>query len=629
MIPEKISVQELFSRERQFAVPLFQRAYVWNRETQWEPLWEDILSRTEAHLRRTRTAHEGKLRSHFLGAVVLNVASAQGRSISSSDVIDGQQRLTTLQLLLAALRDLALELGADRKDAQLFIRLTRNPDCEPDSDELFKVWPTNSDREAYRGVLTAGSRAVVSESWIGAAAPHRMAQAYLYFSEEIAAFIDATENPDTVKDRFLALRDAFNESLQLVVIELEEGDDPQIIFETLNARGQPLLPSDLIRNYVFMRMRSGDSEKLYNEYWQHFDSEKSEVANGDGEDRFWHQEERQGRLNRPRIDLFIFHYLSMKVEDDIRIGQLFKEFRDWRGDNSKISNEAFLKDLKRHSALFRKLIAPQGKTRLEVFARRLRSLDTSTVYPLLLFLASVEGDGLAPEQMDGCVSDLESFMVRRFICELTPKNYNRFFLAILSKAKVAHHAGKNIHLTIRAELLRGDLETTSWPSNKRFLEAWRWKGLYVRSRPDRSAMILIALNTAMGSSKNEKHKLIEDDLSVEHLMPQSASLEDYPHSNDELAEGYSREEHRKNMLHTVGNLTLLTTPLNAAVSNGPIGGKAKQIVADSDLRLNAWMRTLAPEKWDELDIWERSEGLFKIAKTIWPKPEFPTDGFED
>lgn len=619
MIPEKISVQEIFSRERQFAVPLFQRSYVWNRETQWAPLWEDIASRADAHLRHVQSRNEGRLRSHFLGAIVLNVAASQGRSIASSDVIDGQQRLTTLQLFLAALRDLARSMGADDKDVRLFSRLTRNPDCEDDSDELFKVWPTNSDREVYRTVMTAGSRADVAAAWPGADALPRMAQAYVYFSEQIEAFVGSGEPAATVKDHFLAMRNALNETLQLVVIELEEGDDPQIIFETLNARGQPLLPSDLIRNHVFMRMPSSKGEKLYADYWSHFDSERALEADGEGENRFWHLETRQGRLTRPRIDLFIFHYLAMKTEEDIRIGQLFKEFRDWRGDNPAMTNEDFLKDLKQHSGWFRKLVAPLGDTRLEIFARRLRSLDTSTVYPLLLFLASIEGQGLDTPDLDQCVTDLESFMVRRFVCDLTPKNYNRFFLSILSKAKAAHAAGEPVHLAIRAELLRGDLDTTRWPADELFLESWRWKALYVRSRPDRSAMILTALNAAMSSSKNEKLKLVDEALSVEHILPQSASLADYPYSDEELEDGYTIEEHRRDLMHTVGNLTLLTVPLNSSISNGPIAAKAAQISEESDLRINAWMRKTPPEKWDEGDIWDRSETLFGHAKAIWPK----------
>lgn len=229
-------------------IPLFQRSYIWNEEEQWEPLWEDISSRAKAHLARLGADVEGLVRSHFLGAVVLNVTTTPGRGIARSDVIDGQQRLTTLQLFLAALRDLSVELDAEKKDRDLFGRLTRNPDCDETSDEQFKVWPTNSDRHAFGDVMRAGCAKAVEEAFAHQeGALPRLAQAYLYFEKSIREFVSSDDGPGTVEDRFLALVLALKESLQLIVIELEPGDDPQIIFETLNARGQPLLPSDLIQ----------------------------------------------------------------------------------------------------------------------------------------------------------------------------------------------------------------------------------------------------------------------------------------------------------------------------------------------------------------------------------------------
>lgn len=318
MKPDKMTVFEVFSKEKRFIIPLFQRSYVWNEQDQWEPLWEDISSRAKAHLERLDKDLESEVRSHFLGAVVLNVTKTPGRGIARSDVIDGQQRLTTLQLFIAALRDLSEELAAEKSDRELFKRLTRNPDCDDDSEELYKVWPTNSDQSDFAKVMLAGGSDAISNAYAGYGEnPPRMAQAYLYFEEALRTFLTSDEIDAEVGDRFLSLVNAIKESLQLIVIELESGDDPQIIFETLNARGQPLLPSDLIRNYVFMRVTDTESNRLYSSYWQHFDTERVAEADEEGESRFWHIEERQGRLLRPRIDLFIFHYLVMHTESDV------------------------------------------------------------------------------------------------------------------------------------------------------------------------------------------------------------------------------------------------------------------------------------------------------------------------
>nr|WP_246379765.1 DUF262 domain-containing protein [Gluconacetobacter johannae] len=620
----------MFSRERRFLIPLFQRSYVWNQEEQWAPLWEDILKRTLAHLERIGKSVEGKARSHFLGAIVLNVASVQGRGISRSDVIDGQQRLTTLQLFLAALRDTSETFDAAPEDIRRFRRLTRNPDCEQDSEEIHKVWPTNSDRPMFTKVMSAGSPDALKASYAGhEGGLPRMAQAYLYFSSAIREYVTAQECPHSVQDRFLALVQALTESLQLIVIELEEGDDPQVIFETLNARGQPLLPSDLIRNFVFMRISDAEGERLYRTYWQHFDTEEVEVANADGETRFWHIEERQGRLIRPRIDLFIFHYLTMQTENDIRIGQLFKEFRDWR-DESTASNEDFLKELTVASRHFARLIAPGSKSRLEVFAGRLRSLDTSTVHPLLLFLASVEGSGINSPEIEQIVIDLESFMVRRFICGLTPKNYNRFFLSLLTKAKQAYSRRQaasadqpgtlpTVGQVIRDELLRSQEQTAVWPDDGKFLESWLTNPLYVVSRSDRSAMVLRALGETMTTSRNEQLDLAGP-VTVEHLLPQKGRVEDYPYPDIEIPEGQDAASYRRILVNTIGNLTLLTGANNTAASNSAFPVKREKIVKDSDLRLNAWLRSDSRNTWTEQDILKRSEELFEHALKIWPKP---------
>ena len=625
MKPEKLTIQEIFSRERRFIVPLFQRSYVWNKDDQWAPLWDDIRKRGEAHLERLGKAIEGRPRSHFLGAIVHNVASIQGRSIAQSDVIDGQQRLTTLQLFLAALRDQSAALGAADKDVKLFGRLTRNPDCEEGSDDVFKVWPTNADRETFALVMRAGDRVALEKAFANREGGlPRMAQAYIYFSEAIAEFIGSDELSLSTEDRFYGLMMALKESLQLIVIELEEGDDPQIIFETLNARGQPLLPSDLIRNFVFMRITDNESERLYRAYWRHFDDERVLVAGTDGESRFWHVDERQGRLTHPRIDLFIYHYLTMQTGGDIRIGHLFKEFRDWR-EASSDSNEAFLQNLKTSSEHFERLVAPRGNSRLELFARRLRSLDTSTVYPLLLFLATIEGKPGSSQEVNQSVGDLESFLIRRFMCGLTPKNYNRFFLTVLSRAKAARQADLSISEAIHDELSRSTLETNRWPDDKEFKEGWRWKELYVRSRPDRAVMILSALEDAKRTSKNERVS-IQGGLTVEHLLPQSATLDIYPLCSEELADDYSYEQYRIDMMHTVGNLTLLTGPLNSSVSNGPFAKKARDIADESDLRLNAWLRSSPPPSWNESDVWQRSKELWRLARGIWPKRDISVDG---
>jgi hypothetical protein len=184
MKPAKFTVFELFERERRYLVPLYQRPYVWNEADQWEPLWVDIAEKADTLLDPSGS-HEGP-RNHFLGAVVLNHVETYGKEVAADDIIDGQQRLTTLQIFMAALRDLASHVG-DTRLASGLCRVTEHDCLMEHAHEEFKVWPTNADRAAFQSVMTARSAAEVMrrhpQRYSGRTAipRERLAEAYLFF----------------------------------------------------------------------------------------------------------------------------------------------------------------------------------------------------------------------------------------------------------------------------------------------------------------------------------------------------------------------------------------------------------------------------------------------------------------
>jgi hypothetical protein len=498
------------------------------------------------------------------------------------------------------------------------------------------VWPTNADRSTFRLVLSAKSPEVLlKESGLTAKSElPRMIGAYIYFHSQITAFASAVNGPENIDHHIFGLFQAMRTGLQLVVIELEENDDPQVIFETLNARGQPLLPSDLIRNTVFQQAAADPehasnehyADELYEKYWRDFDTDRIETAKK-GETRYWHVEERQGRLNRPRIDLFIFHFLTMKTGKELAIGQIFQEFRDWR-DESDEGLEAFLRDLKRYASIFRSLISPVGEGRAATFARRLRALDTSTVYPFLLYIVSLPADRLAPSDKEKVLSDVESWLIRRMICGLTNKNYNKFFVSLLAKAREAETSGETksdstsarVAQAVRAELARSNDVTGRWPTDAELRSGFLETAVYVKSRPDRAVMLLKALDAHLYTSKTEQI-ILPENLTVEHLLPQNGSVSDYPYATlpDNKADD-GPVERRSKLLHTLGNLTLLTGPLNSSISNGPFVDKRPEIAANSALRLNTRFQDQSLISWSEDDILKRAEDLFGVATAIWPTP---------
>ncbi len=257
------------------------------------------------------------------------------------DVIDGQQRLTTLQVILCALRDFAT-LNEFADTLTELKRVTENTCRREQEFETYKVWPTTGDRLVYESVLTAGSpeevrarHPLVRAKYARKPSPRPLlVGAYLFFFESIDAYVkdgrrsmeEGSENPalptcETEK-RLDALIGAITNYMELVIIELEERDDPQVIFETLNARGEPLLPSDLLRNFVFLEASRAreDVDRLYKSYWFHFD---------DASDQFWKAQQTIGRFKRSRMDVFVFHYLTSKTGLDISINHLFQEFQRW------------------------------------------------------------------------------------------------------------------------------------------------------------------------------------------------------------------------------------------------------------------------------------------------------------
>lgn len=637
MKPDQLSIHDLFQKERRYTVPLYQRAYVWNEDEQWQPLWDDIERQADACL----VAENGvPRRSHFLGAVVLNVQKIVGISVARSEVIDGQQRLTTLQIFVAALRDFAEESGSAHRNK--LRRLTINEDEKIGSESCFKVWPTNADRPLFRSIMTAGgTEALLKEHGLTQKNElPRLIEAYSFFRRQVENYAEAS-NAEEKDQRIFGLLQALRTGLQLVVIELEENDDPQIIFETLNARGQPLLPSDLIRNTIFHQAsvdpahigNPNYADELYEIYWQSFDNDRT-LDPVNGEDRYWHVAERQGRLNRPRIDLFIFHFLVMQTGRELSIGHIFQEFRDWR-DQSGQTLQEFLGELKRYAMIFRGLISPTGDDPASLFTSRLRSLDTSTVYPLLLYILGLPSDKLTLVDRNQIISDIECWMIRRFVCQLTNKNYNKFFVSLLVKVRevaiakelpVADRStSQKLACAVREELTRSDDVTVRWPDDKEFEKGWLEKAAYVKSRPDRAVMLLTAIDNAMRTNKNE-YKHAPKDVSVEHLLPQKGSIVDYPFPAEPVVpDGFTPDSRRQNAIHTIGNLTLVTKALNSSVSNGPFNKKRPDIAANSELRLNARFQDHEMTQWLEPDIEERGRELFVHAKSVWPFPAYSSD----
>ena len=624
MKADAITLLGIFESKMRLEIPLFQRQYVWSEERQWEPLWEDIA-------RKFISLMEGKTDSpvHFLGAMVFDQKQTPITHVVKRQVIDGQQRLTTFQIFLAAFRDFctASECAEVANELQQYI-FNKGMMPNPETDR-FKVWPTQADRSQFQDVMTSNSRPellkrypLVKKKYARAFDPRpQMVEAYLYFYKQLSELFAGTDSePAFAADRPICERvevsfGALKELLKVVVIDLDNDDDAQVIFETLNARGEPLLPADLLRNFIFLRAARSEKEppieELYEKHWKKFD------------DDFWRKEVKQGRLTRPRSDLYIQHFLASKQTDDIPIKHLFAEYKTWIERRKPYASvEAELATLSRQGDAFRRIIEPQQDDAIYPLVTFLDAFDIRTAYPLLLHLLD---QNLSEEDWGTISVTLESYLLRRAMCGMTTKNYNRTFLSLVKTLQKDGVTPERISQALSD--FKG--ESNEWPRDEQFRTAWHEGGVYRLLQHSRLLHLLKSLDETYFSSKCEAI-VINSPLTVEHLMPQSW-IEHWPLPDGKKGLTYEQMEdsdsadpvvvatkRRDALIHSIGNLTILSEALNPAVSNLGWKQKKPEIMKYSLLPINQLLHD--QDVWNEESIEARSTELFKKALTLWPPP---------
>lgn len=390
-----------------------------------------------------------------------------------------------------------------------------------------------------------------------------------------------------------------------------------MIFETLNARGTQLLPADLIKNFLFRRAQTegSDIDTLYEENWAEFDSD------------FWREEVKQGRENRPRIDIFTRHFLTLAMRRDIRVGHIFNEYKsyvqytaDWDScfiDPARSASE-HIALLKTYAGHFREFFSPTPGSRLSRFLARLEVIDTSTVYPLLLLCSQQ----LRPQQQDefeAILTVIESYLFRRMICGLTTKNYNRLFLDLI------RHLEREKQITVQAVstfLLSSEGESVRFPTDTELKAALLDYPLYQWWPQYRVRAVLKALERALAHAKSEAISL-PNGLTIEHILPVTWQ-EHWPlpaEVQDDLQKKLEFSQRRDRLKHTLGNLTLVTSSLNPALSNSAWSVKKPELLKWSKLNLSRDLHD--HDEWEEQAILARGKNLAKAAIGIWPYPDQP------
>ena len=600
MKADTLDLNAVFGQDIRYVVPLYQRPYVWNMSQHWEPLWNDVRTLAEQfeslnrESERTTTLH---IAPHFLGALVVEQVPTAVGEIDARQVIDGQQRLTTLQLLIVAARRVAANLKQERHERLLGRLVDNDPDLVREPDHSFKVWPTNADRSVFRAVIRGNELTELDPS-----ASLKIANAKTYFERAIASWVEGL-SPVELESRFESLTTTIRTQVRVVVIDLDPDDNAQVIFETLNARGTPLQAADLIKNVLFQRVlaEGGKPEALYARLWAPFDTD------------LWRRELRQGRLVRARLDLFIGHWLTMKTGSEVLSHQLFPVFKTHLASAGQPAQEV-MSELARSARIYDSFERFPWDSLEGRFFERQRLLDVSTTIPLLLFVFGFDPQTLPPLRRATILGALESYLVRRTLCRLTTKNYNRVFFDMLSRMKKDPSNAD----AIAVGFLRGlSGETSLWPKDAEVRESALNSPLYTSLPRTRLRLILEALEWSLRSDRGEKVQIF-DVLTIEHILPQE--WRDHwplPDSTDSEKAALNRDR----VKHSLGNLTLITGKLNPSISNSAWLRKRREFEKHSVLRLNHDLLDHAAQQWDEAAIEARGLRLADSLLRIWPGPE--------
>ena len=593
-----LPLQKIFALDVQFRVPLYQRPYVWERDRQWEPLWDDVASLAERYLSTdTPVVH------HFLGAIVVRQQPSPVGTLEIRDVIDGQQRLTTLQLLGDAVEEAIREDGAPPIESKKLRKLVLNDTDLFADDDGFKVWPTNEDQPVFRLAMTDQDKVPIE------LADKPIARAHAYFKSAARDWAQDGDSSTSVEERYTALVKAICYGLHLVVIDLSEADNAQAIFETLNARGTPLLASDLVKNHLLNEAQALelDVAALHAAHWQPF------------EEGWWRDEVTLGRLSWPRLDAFLFYWLGMSLTREVSTQRLFDEYRGLLRSR-ELTVEEVAWEISSFASVYRSLEEHSyGGASLAPFFYRWNTTQLRVMTPILLWLFSDRSHINDSHRLEA-LHLLESWFMRRLICGWRTHGYQNFLHPLLREVK--KHRGAVVVEVIRETLLKANAVNTTWPRDAEIIDSVLQRPIYQYISRARLRLILEAVEDRLRALEGKSESECPRELTIEHLLPVSWSEEDWPFTGT-----IQTREERRSLLHTLGNLTLVNNKLNPSLSNSQWSQKRQGLAKHSTLHLNKSLGHPAIEvgghtwyeDWNDDTIQERGAWLADHICMIWPR----------
>ncbi|MGB3977342.1 MAG: DUF262 domain-containing protein, partial [bacterium] len=502
--------------------------------------WRDLIELCEAE----------NPRSHFIGSIVNMPTVSVPEGVAKYLLIDGQQRLTTIFILLTLLRDKAEENNNQEFADEINNTLLVNPYKK--GDDFFKLMPTHVDRETYKNFI---KREQIERD-------EPLARAYKFFDKKLKQTHIEHER----------LKEIITGYFSVVSIVLDADDNPYLVFESLNAKGRPLTQADLIRNYFFMRIHVEKQDKIYNDLWEPMQTGLNDI-----------------------LTEYIRHFL-------MRNGTIIKQSDVYYALKEKVSPENaidYLKELKKFSIYYQRFIDPEFEPEMDLqkYFRRLKRIEVTTAYPLLLNLYGAYVDNIISKaDFVDILKILENYLIRRFVCNVPTNQLNKIFPSVYPQL-VAKYQDNMV------EGLKTILQSRGYPKDNEFYARFIDAKFYgAGDRQQKTKLILESIE------ENFAHKeaVPFEDLTIEHVMPQTLSEWWKEHLDNDW------EEMHELYVHTIGNLTL--TAYNSELSNDDFPTK-KQTYSRSHLEINKYFISLS--SWTQTEIETRADILARKALEIW------------
>lgn len=553
MQASETSLQQVIEGTKQYLVPLFQRPYSWQK-SEWETLWNDLVELCEAE----------NPRPHFMGAIVTLPIPSAPEGVGQYLLIDGQQRLTTVLILLSALRDIAKK-SDENLEKEINHRFLVN--LFETGVNRYKLQPTQVDQNAFYQIIDSEDQD--DRTAIG--------ECYKFFEKNLRKKI--RQNRGSLEE-LKKIKQVIGSKFSLISVVLNNDDNPHLVFENLNAKGKPLTQADLVRNHLFMLINDDPKtqDSVYAEYWH-----KMEELLGDD------------------LTEFIRHYLIAKNRVPVKQNDIYWETK------KRIKKENVLdgiKDLSKFAKYYAKLLNPKKHEKnpgVSKYLQRLKCFGVVTVYP---FLLNCYDDWMTSRiteaEFISVIKILENFMMRRFVCDIQTRGLEKIFVSLCSQISQATDLGSD-NLVKR---LKSILQHEKYPKDEDFKAKLVEGQLYgSNNTSEKCKLILESIEESFG----HKEPVRPENLSIEHVMPQTLTDWWKKHLGDDWANTH------ESWLHTLGNLTL--TGENSKLSNTEFQSK-KECFEKSRLKINQYFQ--AQECWRREEIEERALYLADIALQIWP-----------